>query len=148
MFISRDFLRGDYNVLSKNVTRDVRQSEKTLSEVVYNKSYCFNKMKNKQHHTVGPILKQTTPHCRTNSKTNNTTLSTNSKTKYQNRRKRQNIQVPVPSQESVWSCICVLRISIVPHLTSLTDLRIVLTALYIMFIKLQIDYIQEPSSLL
>jgi hypothetical protein len=64
MFISRDFLRGDYNVLSKNVTRDVRQSEKTLSEVVYNKSYCFNKMKNKQHHTVGPILKQTTPHCR------------------------------------------------------------------------------------
>jgi hypothetical protein len=34
MFISRDFLRGDYNALSKNVTRDVSQSEKTLSEVI------------------------------------------------------------------------------------------------------------------
>ena len=57
MFTSRDFLRGVYNVLSKNVTRDVSQSEKTLSEVIYNKSYCFNKMKNKQNHTVGPIPK-------------------------------------------------------------------------------------------
>jgi hypothetical protein len=27
-------LRGDYNVLSKNGTRDVSQSEKTLSEVI------------------------------------------------------------------------------------------------------------------
>jgi hypothetical protein len=34
MFTSRDFLRGDYKVLSKNVTRDVSQSEKTLSEVI------------------------------------------------------------------------------------------------------------------
>ena len=31
MFNSRDFLRAEYNVLSKNVTRDVSQSEKTLS---------------------------------------------------------------------------------------------------------------------
>jgi hypothetical protein len=31
MFNSRDFLRVEYNVLSKNVTRDVSQSEKTLS---------------------------------------------------------------------------------------------------------------------
>jgi len=123
MFTSRDFLRGDYNVLLKNVTRNVSQSEKTLSEVIYNKSYCFNKMKNKQH-------------CRTNSKT-----------KYQNRRKRQNVKVPVPSQESEWSCICVLRVSILPHFTSLTvDFGIVLTALYIMFIKLQIENIQESSS--
>jgi hypothetical protein len=30
---SRDFLCGEYNVLSKNVTRDVSQSEKT-SEVI------------------------------------------------------------------------------------------------------------------
>jgi hypothetical protein len=29
-----DFLRVEYNVLSKNVTRDVSQSEKTLSEVI------------------------------------------------------------------------------------------------------------------
>jgi hypothetical protein len=29
-FTSRDFLRGDFNVLSKNVTRGVSQSEKTL----------------------------------------------------------------------------------------------------------------------
>ena len=34
MFTSRDFLRGDYNVLSKNITRDISQSEKTLSEVM------------------------------------------------------------------------------------------------------------------
>jgi hypothetical protein len=34
MFTSRDFLRVEYNVLSKNVTRDVGQSEKTLSEVI------------------------------------------------------------------------------------------------------------------
>jgi hypothetical protein len=34
MFNSRDFLHVDYNVLSKNVTRDVSQSEKTLSEVI------------------------------------------------------------------------------------------------------------------
>ena len=31
MFNSRDFLRVEYNVLSKNVTRDVSQSGKTLS---------------------------------------------------------------------------------------------------------------------
>jgi hypothetical protein len=31
MFNSRDFLRVEYNVLSKNVNRDVSQSEKTLS---------------------------------------------------------------------------------------------------------------------
>jgi hypothetical protein len=30
------FLRVEYNVLSKNVTRDVSQSEKTLSEVTIN----------------------------------------------------------------------------------------------------------------
>ena len=29
-----DFLRVEYNMLSKNVTRDVSQSEKTLSEVI------------------------------------------------------------------------------------------------------------------
>jgi hypothetical protein len=29
-----DFLHVEYNVLSKNVTRDVSQSEKTLSEVI------------------------------------------------------------------------------------------------------------------
>jgi len=29
-----DVTRGEYNVLSKNVTRDVSQSEKTLSEVI------------------------------------------------------------------------------------------------------------------
>jgi hypothetical protein len=34
IFTSRDFLCGDYNVLSKNVARDVNQSEKTLSEVI------------------------------------------------------------------------------------------------------------------
>ena len=34
MLTSRDFLRGDYNVLSKNITRDVSQSEKTLSKVI------------------------------------------------------------------------------------------------------------------
>ena len=34
MFTSRDFLRVEYNVWSKNVTRDVSQSEKTLSEVI------------------------------------------------------------------------------------------------------------------
>jgi hypothetical protein len=34
MFNSPDFLRVEYNVLSKNVTRDVSQSEKTLSEVI------------------------------------------------------------------------------------------------------------------
>jgi hypothetical protein len=38
MFNSRDFLRAEYNVLSKNVTRDVSQSEITLSEA-YNKMY-------------------------------------------------------------------------------------------------------------
>jgi hypothetical protein len=27
-------VRGEYNVLSKNVNRDVSQSEKTLSEVI------------------------------------------------------------------------------------------------------------------
>jgi hypothetical protein len=32
--MSHDFLHSDYNVLSKNVTRDVSQSEKTLSEVI------------------------------------------------------------------------------------------------------------------
>ena len=35
MFNSRDFLRVEYNVLSKNVNRDVSQSEKTL---------CFNEI--------------------------------------------------------------------------------------------------------
>jgi hypothetical protein len=34
MFNSRDFLRVEHNVSSKNITRDVRQSEKTLSEVI------------------------------------------------------------------------------------------------------------------
>ena len=34
MFNSRDFLRVEYIVLSKNVTRGVSQSEKTLSEVI------------------------------------------------------------------------------------------------------------------
>jgi len=34
MFNSRDFLRVEYNVLSKNVTKDVSQSEKTLFEVI------------------------------------------------------------------------------------------------------------------
>jgi hypothetical protein len=34
MFNSHDFLRVEYNVLSKNFTRDVNQSEKTLSEVI------------------------------------------------------------------------------------------------------------------
>jgi hypothetical protein len=34
MFTSRDFLRVEYNDLSKNVTRDLSQSEKTLSEVM------------------------------------------------------------------------------------------------------------------
>jgi hypothetical protein len=34
MFNSRDFLHVEYNVLLKNVTRDVSQSEKTLSEVI------------------------------------------------------------------------------------------------------------------
>jgi hypothetical protein len=34
MFTSRDFLHVEYNVLSKNVTSDVIQSEKTLSEVI------------------------------------------------------------------------------------------------------------------
>jgi hypothetical protein len=34
IFTSRDFLHCDYNVLSKNVTRGVSQSEKTLSEVI------------------------------------------------------------------------------------------------------------------
>ena len=34
MFPSRDFLHGDNNVLVKNVTRDVSQSEKALSEVI------------------------------------------------------------------------------------------------------------------
>jgi hypothetical protein len=32
MFTSRDFLRVEYNVSSKNATNDVGQSEKTLSE--------------------------------------------------------------------------------------------------------------------
>jgi hypothetical protein len=32
-FTSREFLHGDYNVLSKNVTRDVSQSEKTLKVI-------------------------------------------------------------------------------------------------------------------
>jgi hypothetical protein len=34
MFNSHDFLRVEYNVLSKNVTRDVSQLENTLSEVI------------------------------------------------------------------------------------------------------------------
>ena len=34
MFNSRDFLHVEYNALLKNVTRDVSQSEKTLSEVI------------------------------------------------------------------------------------------------------------------
>ena len=34
IFTSRDFLHGDYNVLSKNVTRGISQSEKTLSEFI------------------------------------------------------------------------------------------------------------------
>jgi hypothetical protein len=33
-FFETDFLRVEYNVLSKNVIRDVSQSEKTLSEVI------------------------------------------------------------------------------------------------------------------
>ena len=37
MFTSRDFLRIEYNVLSKNVTRDVSQSEKTHDLKSYNK---------------------------------------------------------------------------------------------------------------
>ena len=41
MLTSRDFLRVEYNVLSKNVTRDVSQSEKTLSEVIYKCTYCI-----------------------------------------------------------------------------------------------------------
>jgi len=38
MFTSRDVLHGDYNVLTKNVTRDVSQSEKTLSIVIVHTS--------------------------------------------------------------------------------------------------------------
>jgi 16S rRNA G1207 methylase RsmC len=48
-------LRGDYNVLSKNVTRDISQSEKTLSEVLCptgissaNKGICFFYFSDKQ----------------------------------------------------------------------------------------------------
>ena len=33
-FTSRDFLRVEYNILSKNVTRDVSQSENILSDVI------------------------------------------------------------------------------------------------------------------
>jgi hypothetical protein len=34
MFNSRDFLRVEYNVVSKNAARSVSQSENTLSEVI------------------------------------------------------------------------------------------------------------------
>ena len=34
MFTSRDFLRVEYNVVSKNVTREDSQSEKTLLDVI------------------------------------------------------------------------------------------------------------------
>jgi hypothetical protein len=34
IFTSRDFLHVEYNVLSKNVTSDVNQSENTLSEII------------------------------------------------------------------------------------------------------------------
>jgi hypothetical protein len=35
MFTSRDFLRSDYNVLSKNVTKDVSQSEVIYKSLMY-----------------------------------------------------------------------------------------------------------------
>jgi hypothetical protein len=34
MLTSRDYLRVEYNALSQNVTMDVSQSEKTLSEII------------------------------------------------------------------------------------------------------------------
>ena len=62
MFTSRDFLRGDYNVLSKNVTRDVSQSEKTLSESYNNTVYLrftntiFTLMKSHLHYNTRYII--------------------------------------------------------------------------------------------
>jgi hypothetical protein len=44
MFNSRDILHVEYNVLSKNVTRHVNQSEKTLSGifVLWDLCYVYN----------------------------------------------------------------------------------------------------------
>ena len=61
MLTSRDYLRVEYNVLSKNVTRDVSQSENTLFEVRYDVLWSTEKSNIDQGRRPRSVLLFTAP---------------------------------------------------------------------------------------